>query len=877
MSLPSVDRLESAFSAALSFRSEAERQVWLARLSQEAPLLAREVEGLLAAHARWGGQFEVPANVAYSSLLTTWNDDRCLRDSDLAAVLAQIGGCESSANMGRLGGYTLQTCVALGHTGFVFRAWDARLDRPVAIKVLAPSLAEDATRRRQFLNEARMASRIRHPHVVTIFHVSEEDTSGLVYFVMEWIPGTTLQNWLEQNPKRSDDLVLSMLDQIVQGVTAIHAAGIVHRDLKPGNVLRDESSGQLVIVDFGLAFEGHSDADLVAGTPLYMAPEQLLSGKVTFRSDLFSLGAITFLLVYRRHPFSGGTLAEVTARMMRETLELPESAGACEDGLRTVWRTCLAAEPENRYATAEEFCEVFRAAWAVARGLPDTMREIPWRIRLESEAGVHSVHAPKPNARSRLRMGSWVLLVLSGALIALACLWFGRSPVHGLLDPDTYVNSLGMRFRRVPAPAPIASWPPFSEHHELTERIDWRNIDRDFYLGECEVTRREFAAVMGNAAVATSPTLVEDQDLPMTGITFDEAELFCRKLTMLEPGPWTYHLPWEIEMTYAAYGFDLLSRGTPVATLVDSLPPVDDTIVAARRSSRSSLGLLGLSGNVWEWTDASIRKPSQWEGVVSFATTGEMPAEESRLVFGGGARDLFVHAYDMNCGINDFLERAENAHVHTEPDEVTKYLCPKSLDQPLRLVYHYTVSSPIRRAKLVNVAGLHVENSEFEIRVRKAGRQGMESVAEEWYSVFKHRGRLSVVPREFDLTEQFTGATEMWLEFRMHSDEAPRHYTQFARTNPILKLPNVGRFEAELQSTRRELRSQIAIPRSYRSPHIGFRVAMHLARTSDSSLTETRSGNEAERTKVCTLHEAPGLAHDSGGDAASPRASFALP
>ncbi len=829
MSSPPDDRLEFAFSAALNCPSAAERQKWLAQLSNENPTMAREVESLLAAHARWGERFEIPVNVAYSLLLTTLYGGRGTTESDLAALLAQVESRDSPDDLGWLGGYVLQECVAAGNTGFVFRAWDPQLDRPVAIKVLAPSIAEDAVRRREFLNEARLASRIRHPNVVTIFHVSPDDATSLVFFVMEWVPGVTLQSWLEQPPQPSRDDVLHILEQITQGLTAIHVAGVVHRDLKPGNILCDESTGHLVIVDFGLAFAGRTEADLLAGTPMYMSPEQLLGQSVTASSDLFSLGAIAFLLVYQRHPFAGHTLLEVSTRILRGALELPESDDPHGDALPSILRKCLAAEPTNRFATAEEFWQEFRAAWTVAGPSTETNATTSAVDELGGDVAARPDQESATATPDWRRRGFLVLLALSGVLFVLSGLWFARRPAPGFRDRDTYVNSLGMRFRRIPKPLAIEAWPPFPEHRELTDRLDWRNIDYVFFLGECEVTRREFAAVMGNVSTSTPPTSAEDQDLPITGLTFDEAGSFCRKLTEFDTDGRTYYVPCEIEMTYAAYGVDLLSRDTTPATLAELQPLAENTIVAARQSHRSSLGLFGMSGNVWEWTGGTIRKPSQWEGVVSFAATGELPAEENRLAFGGGARDLFVHAYDMNCGINDFLEHAENAYAHTEPDDVTKYLCPQSLDQPMRLIYHYTFASPMRSAKLVTSVGLHVEKSEIEIRVRKADRQDSEPAVEEWRSVFKHRGLLNVPHTELDLTEQLAGATEAWLEFRLQADDQPRHYTQFARTNPFLKLPNVGRFEAELESAPRGLRSQVVIPRSHRSPFVGFRAAMRSA------------------------------------------------
>ncbi len=818
MTSPADDRLESAFSAALDC-SEAERREFLVRLSNEAPALAREVESLLAARVAWGDRLEIPANRAYGSLLTTLHDGRGVSESDLATLLAQVEFRESSGGLGLLRGYVFQECVASGNTGFVFRAWDPQLGRPVAIKVLAPSIAEDATRRREFLNEARMASRIRHPNLVTIFHVSADDATSVVFFVMEWVAGTTLQTWLEHNPRPRREAVLRIVEQTAQGLMTIHAAGIVHRDLKPGNILCEASTGRIVIVDFGLAFEGHTDTDQLAGTPMYMSPEQLRGETVTARSDLFSLAAITFQLVYQRHPFHGRTLPEVTAHIMQGATEFPVSDDPHDLAVQAILRKCLHAEPEQRFATADDFLREFRAAW-VPEDVTRPTRAAPADLKSASPPPIW-------------RRNAWWFLLVGVVLSAMTLPWIvwprSTQVTPGFVDRDTYINSLGMRFRRVPAPKPIPKWPPFPEHRELTERLDWRNMDVDGFLGECEVTQREFAAVMGDIPSTSPPASTEEEDLPVTGITFDEAEAFCRKLTEFDSDGRSYSLPGDTVMTYAAYGFDLLSRGATPETLVESQLPIKNAIVPVRQANHSSLGLVGISGNVWEWIDVGLRKPPKWEGVVSFAATGEIPAEENRAVFGGGARDLFVHAYDMNCGINDFLEQAENTQAHTEPDSVTKYLHPQLLDQPMRLVYHYTFASPVCSAKLVASMGLHVENSEFEILVRKAVRQDTEPNADHWHSVFKHRGLFKHPHNELDLTEQLAGATEAWLEFRMQADEPPRHYTQFARTNSALKLPNVGRFEVELQPVPSELRKQVAVPRSYRSPVVGFRVAMRSA------------------------------------------------
>jgi predicted Ser/Thr protein kinase len=836
----SDDRLEAAFADALNCPSAAERQQLLAQLAIQDAALAREVESLWAARSEIGERLESPAAISFAHLLTTRHDGAGVIESDLATLLAEVQPQAESADLGLLRGYVVQECVAVGNTGFVFRARDPNLNRQVAMKVLAPSIARDDARRREFLNEARITSRIRHENVVTIYHVSADDADGaVVFYVMEWIAGLSLQTWLERSPPPSRQEALSMVDQIAGGLSKIHAQGIVHRDLKPGNILREDSTGRMVILDFGLAFEGGLDTDVesLAGTPLFMSPEQLRGEPITSSSDLFSLGAIAYWIVHQRHPFAGVTLAQVMSRIMRGELDCPEVGAAFPGALSRVFAKSLAADPMGRYATAEAFLADIRAVLDPGHDLFAAQSLSPQG----SPSAREGLCFPAAKSVGHRLGGLWWML----GIVLLAAIGWGvigarwKTPTvdersgheampatFGFQDQDTYVNFLGMTFRRVPAVADIDAWPPFPEHPELTARLDWRHLDRDRYLGTHEVTRREFARIMGPDAKLAATTPAEQEDLPVVGITFDEAVAACQKLTERDPDGREYYIPGEIEMTYAAYGHDLLSRGLTPAALQARLPQATDAVVAVTQTEPSSLGLYGLRGNVWEWTDAVVRKPPVWEGVVSYRDSGELPAEENRLLFGGGARDFFVHAFDMNCGMNDFLETADNAFAHTEPDAVTKYLCPAKLDQPLRLVYHYSFATPVRDAYLHALLGLFVELSEYEVRVRRGIQRGSESIVGDWQSVRIYRGEFHAAPVEMDLTPFLAEATEVWIEYRLLADVGPRHYTQFARTSPQLKLPNVCRFEARLQPANDTVRKQVAMPRSLASPFVGFRMAM---------------------------------------------------
>jgi hypothetical protein len=224
-------------------------------------------------------------------------------------------------SLGRLGHHEVLEVRGRGGFGIVVRAFDENLHRMVAIKVLAPELAATSPARKRFLREARAGARVRHGNVVHIYAVEERP---LPYLVMEYVPGQTLQARLDQvGPLEVPD-VLKIGGQIARGLAAAHEQGLIHRDIKPGNILLEDGvEPRVKITDFGLARAADdaslSQSGVIAGTPLYMAPEQAKGEPHDPRADLFSLGSVLYTMASGRPPFRAASALAVLKRVAEDT------------------------------------------------------------------------------------------------------------------------------------------------------------------------------------------------------------------------------------------------------------------------------------------------------------------------------------------------------------------------------------------------------------------------------------------------------------------------------------------------------------------------------------------------------------------------------
>ncbi len=213
----------------------------------------------------------------------------------------------------KFGRYRIEEEIGAGGMGVVYRAYDEKLERDLAIKVLAPGALNDETARKRFRNEARVLSRLNHPSIQTIYDF--ETFNGHDFLISELVSGVSLDARLRSGPLPEKEIV-DLGYQLAQGLAAAHAAGVLHRDLKPAN-LRVTSDRRLKILDFGLARLTHdtvlalsrtltiADAPTgVGGTVPYMSPEQLLGEEVDQRSDIYSAGIVLFELATQRLPFN---------------------------------------------------------------------------------------------------------------------------------------------------------------------------------------------------------------------------------------------------------------------------------------------------------------------------------------------------------------------------------------------------------------------------------------------------------------------------------------------------------------------------------------------------------------------------------------------
>jgi hypothetical protein len=224
-------------------------------------------------------------------------------------------------SLGRLGHNEVLEVLGRGGFGIVVRAFDETLHRMVAIKVLSPQLASTSPARKRFLREARASAKVRHGNVVQIYAVEERP---LPYLVMEYIPGETLQKRLDETGPLELTDVLRIGAQIARGLAAAHEQGLIHRDIKPANILLESGVDQTVkITDFGLARAADdasvSQSGVIAGTPMFMAPEQAKGEPPDPRADLFSLGSVLYAMASGRPPFRAATPLAVLKRVAEDT------------------------------------------------------------------------------------------------------------------------------------------------------------------------------------------------------------------------------------------------------------------------------------------------------------------------------------------------------------------------------------------------------------------------------------------------------------------------------------------------------------------------------------------------------------------------------
>ncbi len=224
--------------------------------------------------------------------------------------------------LGWLAHYRVLEVLGLGGMGVVFRAEDAHLRRPVALKVILPECAANPVARERFLREARAGAALKSDHVVTIYQVGQD--RDVPFLAMELLQGQTLDQRLSQGELPPLSEVLRISKEITAGLAAAHECGLIHRDIKPANVWLEAQTGRVKLLDFGLARPAGPRSNLtgmgkVVGTPEFMSPEQARGQELDARSDLFSLGAVLYALCTGRRPFDGTTVMAILTALAVDT------------------------------------------------------------------------------------------------------------------------------------------------------------------------------------------------------------------------------------------------------------------------------------------------------------------------------------------------------------------------------------------------------------------------------------------------------------------------------------------------------------------------------------------------------------------------------
>jgi serine/threonine-protein kinase len=289
-------------------------------------------------------------------------------DRPLAARLAEALGAA----------YTIEGEIGRGGMGVVYRARDERLQRRVAIKVLPPEFAFQQDIRERFTREAQTAARLSHPHIVPIHSVGEGE--GLVYFVMGYVDGESVAARIRRRGHLPAEEARRIMMETADALSAAHALSVIHRDIKPDNILLEGTRGRVMVTDFGIAkaLSSTSGATLTGigvaiGTPAFMSPEQAAGERdIDGRSDLYSLGVVSYQMLTGALPFSAPSVAGILMKQITEPApdirikrpDIPEDLAAAVS-------RCLEKDPENRWASADALRRALESRSTVRRGSGD--------------------------------------------------------------------------------------------------------------------------------------------------------------------------------------------------------------------------------------------------------------------------------------------------------------------------------------------------------------------------------------------------------------------------------------------------------------------------------------------------------------------------
>ncbi|MFK7735496.1 MAG: serine/threonine-protein kinase [Pirellulaceae bacterium] len=396
--LQAETRERKIFAAALEKEAE-QRAGYLELACGEDVELRSRIDDLLNSHSAAGEFLEAP--LPGLALTIVAGGPEFPEDGELNFDF--LDASDKPGCLGLLGQYEIVGVIGRGAFGIVLRAFDTKLNRVVAIKVMAPELAQNTMAVKRFSREAQAAAAVVHDHVVTLHAI--EENSRPPFIVMEYVEGQPLSERIEEQGALEVTEILRIGMQIASGLNAAHQQGLVHRDVKPANILLENGVKRVKLTDFGLARAvddiGMTQTGTIAGTPQYMSPEQGLGKAIDERSDLFSLGSVLYTLCTGKAPFRAdstvATLKRVCDDQPRSIVDLNPDIPKWLDKLV---RKLLAKNPDKRYQSAAEVEALLRdclADWQSGK------REMP---RLLNAKAITKHLAPERLRQHRL--GRWL-------------------------------------------------------------------------------------------------------------------------------------------------------------------------------------------------------------------------------------------------------------------------------------------------------------------------------------------------------------------------------------------------------------------------------------------------------------------------------------
>lgn len=840
-----LSRLEAVFSTTAALPTPEAREAYLQELAGENAELVAEVRKLLANQQSANKFFEAPHDQRLRMLMTTLGNQSYVLETEVGEFLRQAWPPQQPDEVARLSDhFALHELVAVGSTGFLFRGYDCHLNRTVAIKALAPSVSRDPQRKSAFIEEARLASRIKHPNVVTIYHVDPGTTERPNAFIaMEWLDGQNLQQWLEQDPQSVRLRAPQLIAQMSAGLAAIHAQRIVHRDIKPGNLLFEKQTGRLVIVDFGLAFEsGVTEAlFLPAGTPLYMSPEQVMGQKPTDHSDQFSLAVVAFQILTGLHPFAGQSVAELLEHIKRGELNLESNAHRLSSGALQVFRKAFAPLPADRYHTVEHFYQALRQVVKALPGLPSG-NAATMALEDFNKTKSRSVWRQWTKDPAAIGLG---LAIVALATLGLGYLWYagnrpfdngrpdptesadngseGRSSESSAtgdkansdqaqgwrwLDEHTMVNRFDIEFTKVPPPSDSivdGLRASFENHPEYTDGLDWRNWTQPYLISSSPITFRQYLSVMKHAPKTIQQNGIPyDLDAPVTHVFYREMRQFCEKLNELEGlnelkglvGRQGYSIASHQQWSFAAYGDAMLSAPADAekieARLLQNAPNASPARQGSNELLRENdsdanahwiekLHLRHPIGPYWELT--STQKPTlqELDGLIPLHDWGRRRNAEEFVVVGRPTEDLQLHWFDLHNGCNNHFVSMENLMPYTESDGETSYMHPIEFGKPGMVTYRYQTDGPIITAAIQSGLFIYHVGDEGGVRIRGRRSDRDPPLAEQaWVDAINAKGVYDKT-LTIDITDIVQGMREFEIQYWVVNRIEPKHYAQIFR------------------------------------------------------------------------------------------------